>query len=61
MRAARDRKAAREQSEKREFRGGKPDFRGGKPAGDKRAQRVQRFAGGKPGPNRGKGGKRREE
>jgi hypothetical protein len=44
MQAARERKA-RPQGERREFRGGdKRDFRGGKPAGDKRAQRAQRFA-----------------
>ena len=45
MQAARERKAARPQGEKREFRGEKRDFRGGKPAGDKRSQRAQRFAG----------------
>ena len=44
MQAARERKA-RPQGERREFRDGdKRDFRGGKPAGDKRAQRAQRFA-----------------
>ena len=61
LQAARERKA-RPQGEKREFRGGeKRDFRGGKPAGDKRSQRAQRFAGGKPGFNKGRGGKKREE
>ena len=53
MQAARERKAARPQGEKREFRGEKRDgfrgdkrdgFRGGKPQGDKRAQRAQRFS-----------------
>jgi putative N6-adenine-specific DNA methylase len=57
MQAARERKA-RPQGEKREYRGGdKRDFRGGKPTADKRSQRAQRFAG-KPGLNKGKGGKR---
>ena len=61
LQAARERKA-RPQGEKREFRGGeKRDFRGGKPAGDKRSQRAQRFSGGKPGFNKGRGGKKREE
>ena len=61
LQAARERKA-RPQGEKREFRGGeKRDFRGGKPAGDKRGQRAQRFSGGKPGVNKGRGGKKREE
>ncbi|MBR5846426.1 MAG: methyltransferase [Bacteroidaceae bacterium] len=61
LQAARERKA-RPQGEKREFRGGeKRDFRGGKPAGDKRGQRAQRFSGGKPGFNKGRGGKKREE
>ena len=61
LQAARERKA-RPQGEKREFRSGeKRDFRGGKPAGDKRGQRAQRFSGGKPGFNKGRGGKKREE
>ena len=61
LQAARERKA-RPQGEKRELRGGeKRDFRGGKPAGDKRSQRAQRFSGGKPGFNKGRGGKKREE
>ena len=55
MQAARERKAAKPQEGKREFRGGdKREFRGGKPAGDKRfsgdkrSQRAQRFS--KPNP-----------
>ena len=39
----------------------KREFRGGKPAGDKRGQRAQRFAGSKPGFNKGRAGKKREE
>ena len=62
MQAARERKAMRPQGEKREYRGGdKREFRGGKPAGDKRSQRAQRFSGNKPGFNKPKGGKRRED
>jgi putative N6-adenine-specific DNA methylase len=61
MQAARERKAARPQGEKREFRSEKRDFRGGKPTGDKRSQRAQRFAGSKPGFNKGRAGKKREE
>ena len=53
MQAARERKA-RPQGEKR-------DFRGGKPTGDKRSQRAQRFSGSKPGFNKGKGTKRRDD
>ena len=49
MQAARERKAARPQGEKREYRGEKRDnFRGGKPQGDKRSQRAQRFSNSKP-------------
>ena len=59
MQAARERKAARPQGEKREYRGEKREFRGGKPqgdkrfAGDKRSQRAQRFAGKNFGKKRG--------
>ena len=59
MQAARERKAARPQGEKRENRGEKREFRGGKPqgdkrfAGDKRSQRAQRFAGKNFGKKRG--------
>ena len=60
MRAARERKAARPQGEKREFKGEKRDFRSGKPAGDKRSQRAQRFSGSKPAFNKGKVNKKRE-
>ena len=55
IQAARERKANRPQG------GGKREFRGGKPAGDKRGQRAQRFAGSKPGFNKGRAGKKREE
>ena len=58
LQAARERKAARPTGEKREYRGEKRDFRGGRPAGDKRAQRAQRFAGGKPA-GKGRGDKKR--
>ena len=55
MQAARERKAAKTQEGKREYRGGdKREYRGGKPAGDKRfsgdkrSQRAQRFSNSKP-------------